>query len=63
MDQLEEYSFQPHSFNQKTYHWPMCSRCGLVRLKNQLTEWCVVKGCLFDLHPAYKPTVKVMTRR
>lgn len=38
----------PHNFNRKMLHWLYCSQCGLVRLKNDVTEAAVKKGCTID---------------
>ena len=31
----------------------ICTGCGLLRLKNLLTEWCVMRGCDYQDHPQY----------
>ena len=61
-EQKEAYVYEPHSFTSKAYHWWMCSKCGLLRLKNGLTEWSVEKGCKADLHPAFKSVVRMYTK-
>ena len=35
-----------------------CTKCGLIRLKNSLTRWCIDKGCDHDLHPNFKQQCK-----
>jgi hypothetical protein len=40
---------------------PYCRRCGLVKLNNPITNWCVSQGCYYDEHPKYKQTLKRMT--
>ncbi len=56
------YSFEPHSFgpvhpymgNVHRFTARMiCARCGLLRLRNALTDWCVSKGCNFRDHPGF----------
>jgi hypothetical protein len=52
------YTAQPHSFRAlKGLGWPVCSSCGLVRLRNALTDWCVRNGCNHEDHPGYKSAV------
>lgn len=41
----------------------VCKSCGLVALRNPLTDWCVDKGCNYDVHSSYKHKVKTLTRR
>ena len=35
-----------------------CKKCGLVNLRNPLTEWCIAKGCDYDLHTQYANRVR-----
>jgi len=37
--------YEPHSFTRKVLNWRYCAHCGLIRLKNEATEWAVKKGC------------------
>jgi hypothetical protein len=37
----------PHQFNKLVFHWPYCSRCGLVLLKNEATRKAARKKCEF----------------
>ena len=53
-----KYEYEPHSFNRKVKHWNYCSGCGLVALRNPLTEWCIAKGCNFRYHPQYRSKLK-----
>lgn len=39
-----------------------CSRCGLVRLRNPLTDWCIAKGCYHEDHPQYKAKTKQLCK-
>lgn len=41
---------------------PYCKSCGLVALRNKATEWCIDKGCNFDVHKGYKEAMKRLTR-
>jgi len=36
---------QPHHFTQKVLHWPYCSGCGLIKLKNDTTEKAAQQPC------------------
>ena len=35
----------PHHFNRKVMHWFYCSGCGLVALKNEITQKAMRKPC------------------
>ena len=50
----EKYSYEPHSFTQKSVGKDVCSKCGLMALNNPFSKWAVKMGCKNDLHPAYK---------
>ena len=41
----------------------VCKGCGLIALRNPLTDWCVEKGCYYEAHPQFKSKVKSLTRR
>lgn len=43
--------------------WPVCTRCGLVKLRNPLTDWCVRHGCDHADRPDYRDTVRRLTMR
>jgi hypothetical protein len=49
-----EYKFEPHSFNKKMLNYFYCSRCGLVALKNDFTQWSIKMGCGHRDHPSYE---------
>jgi hypothetical protein len=38
----------------------VCGNCGLVRLKNLLTEWCVARGCDFREHPGFAEACRTL---
>lgn len=40
----------------------VCLGCGLVRLRNPLTDWCVRHGCDYDDHPNYMRIVQQLGR-
>jgi hypothetical protein len=53
--QKEPYKYEAHSWEYlKVIGRNICSNCGLVRLKNEFTEWCVKMGCNNSDHPGYK---------
>jgi len=59
MTERESYKMVPHKWGPlngvgKQY----CYSCGLVRLRNPLTDWCVDKGCYHEDHPQYKSKIK-----
>jgi hypothetical protein len=41
----------------KLVPWPVCKGCGLLKLHNPLTDWCVRNGCNHEDHPGYKSAV------
>lgn len=50
-----KYTFEPHKpIKRKQYSWPVCQWCGLLYLKNDITNWCIRKGCNASYHPDYK---------
>ncbi len=60
--QKETYKMQDHSFVfSERLRKSVCSRCGLLALKNQFTQWSVDKGCFSDLHPQYENKRKQFT--
>lgn len=62
MKPIEEYKMEPHKFTIKVLNYQVCVHCGLVTLKNSLTEWAISKGCLYKDHPSYKYKIKQYTR-
>lgn len=53
------FKVEPHSFGaRRLIHWPVCKKCGLVRLNNLLTDWSVRMGCDSEDHPAW-PQMRV----
>jgi hypothetical protein len=51
---IEPYRLQHHSFTGTAAGKPFCVTCGLLLLRNPLTDWCVRKGCYADDHPGWK---------
>lgn len=49
----------PHKTKKlKNLPWAWCPGCGLVYLRNALTQWCVQNGCDYEEHPGYKAAVR-----
>lgn len=62
MDTSDQYTFEPHHFvHVRFMSYPLCTKCGLVFLKNALTAWSVKKGCDARLHPDFKAQVRKHT--
>ena len=60
----EPYLYVPHIFRTpKRGGKAICQRCGLVALKNPLTQWSIEKGCYFEDHPENINKIKQYTRR
>jgi hypothetical protein len=54
-DVKEPYSYEPHKWGDlKGIGRAYCQHCGLVRLKNEFSEWAVKMGCNNKDHPQYK---------
>lgn len=55
----QPYKLQPHEFTpSKKLAWLRCKRCGLLTLRNALTDWCIRMGCNAADHPDYAPKCK-----
>ena len=51
----DEYKFDPHSpKKRKNISWPVCSKCGLIYLRNDFTDWAIKMGCNNNDHPNYE---------
>lgn len=50
----EVYRPEPHAFTSRIVNYLYCSRCGLIMLRNDFTQWCVKMGCNYSDHPQYK---------
>ena len=54
----------PHQWRKiRSLPWPVCARCGLVWLKNELTAWCVRHGCDHADRPDYRAAVDRLSQR
>lgn len=59
----ETYKYEAHNFTlMKHIGKQKCKRCGLLALRNELTSWCIEKGCYYEDHPQHDATVKKLTR-
>lgn len=38
----------PHKMNKRILHWPYCSQCGLIALKNKVTRKALKKPCVWE---------------
>lgn len=39
-----------------------CTNCGLMALNNDITRWCIDKGCFHDVHSGYKAAIRRFTK-
>lgn len=46
-----------HNFKGNIAGKAYCLGCGLVMLRNALTDWCVKRGCDYMDHPGYRRAV------
>jgi hypothetical protein len=46
--QVGKRSSAPHNASKRVLHWAMCSRCGLVWLKNEATRKALAKPCVVE---------------
>jgi len=52
------YKLEQHSFTGwRICSWLCCTRCGLLRLRNALTDEAVRLGCNSADHPRWRQTV------
>lgn len=52
--EYEGHSFRTDRLVAKIAGRAVCTGCGLMRLHNLLTDWCVSKGCNYQEHPEYR---------
>lgn len=57
---MDRFQYEPHRFTGKLrgVPWPYCVGCGLIRLHNALTDWCVRHGCNYSDHPGYAAAIR-----
>jgi hypothetical protein len=49
----EKYKMQPHNFKGRIIGYAYCQACGLIKLRNDFTQWAIAKGCKNSDHPDY----------
>jgi hypothetical protein len=55
----EAFKHQAHVWDKwQGIPWLVCNICGLVRLRNPITEWCDKHGCNHDEHPGYRKALE-----
>jgi hypothetical protein len=53
--------YEPHSFKPYPFlHRPVCVKCGLARMRNLLTDWCVQRGCNYQEDGGYKNALRTL---
>ncbi len=54
IERKQAYKMDPHHFGvMRRLPWLRCKHCGLLTLRNPLTEWCIRMGCNANDHPEY----------
>ncbi len=55
----QAYKMESHQFGPvKKLAYLRCKHCGLITLRNALTEWCTRMGCNASDHPEYASRVR-----
>ncbi len=58
--QKDTYKMQEHSFVfYSKAGKSICTKCGLLALKNEFSRWSIDKGCFSDVHPQYQTKRKL----
>lgn len=50
-----------HPGRLKGVPWLVCRHCGLVYLRNALTQWCIDRGCDYSDDPGYRTAIRNLT--
>lgn len=59
IERKRAYVFEAHHFaRMKCVAYLRCKHCGLLTLRNVLTEWCTRMGCNANDHPEYASRVR-----
>ena len=59
----QAYKHEPHNLKpMKRFPWLVCQKCGLVTLRNSITEWCLRMGCNAGDHSGYKAALAKSSR-
>lgn len=60
----ETYKYESHNFIlMKGIGKHVCKRCGLVSLRNEISQWCVDKGCYYEDHNQHDLVLKRLTKQ
>lgn len=57
------YFMQHHEWGRVLSGKSVCVECGLMRLHNALTDWCVKMGCEHAEHPQYRSMLRILPAR
>ena len=53
------YKYESHSpVKYKQLSWMVCANCGLIYIRNEITQWALKKGCNHTEHPEYGGMLK-----
>ena len=57
-------SIENHAFNKRIAGIPnaVCSKCGMIKLNNDFSRWCIQNGCNADERPDYLFIRKQLTK-
>ena len=59
IERRQAYKMHPHLFKtRKKFPYAFCSHCGLINLRNELSQWCVKMGCNASDHPQFASKVR-----
>lgn len=59
IERKQVYHLEPHAFvPSKKLAWLRCKHCGLLTLRNELTDWAIRMGCNAKDHPDYAARCK-----
>ena len=57
------YTFKGHTFKpMPRIGKQLCSGCGLLALRNDITRWCIKKGCNYADNPHHKAALRRLTK-
>lgn len=52
---MSNFKIEPHNVGKLGgTGFSYCIKCGLVYLGNEISRWCISKGCNHSEHPDYK---------
>jgi hypothetical protein len=63
IERRQPYKMDPHNLKRmKRFPWLVCAKCGLVSLRNSITEWSIRFGCNASDHPGYRAALAKSSR-